>query len=192
MRSKRQTIALSLAMTTMLFLTHSTQHKVTVEEIISQEQTKLEDTREVSIAILPSKDINSKDVQVDKPMSPILSRGGSGLKQGKKITIEATAYDNDKACTGKSKGDKGYGITTVGTKANYGTIAVPKEISLGTKIYIPALKQYTGTDIFIASDRGGAIIKKGSVYIVDVWMATHSQALEFGRQRIEGYILEDN
>lgn len=105
---------------------------------------------------------------------------------GRAITVELTAYCNCHYCTGS-----GQGITAMGTTTRVGVIAVPQSISLGSRLYIPGLTHYKSDGIFHAEDRGGAIqMKADGTYIVDLWMPTHEQALQFGRQTMTAYIMD--
>lgn len=93
--------------------------------------------------------------------------------------FEVTAYTL--AECGKTPDHPLYGITASGAKVKEGhTIAAPPDIPFGTKIYIP----YFDT-IFTVEDRGGAI--KGDR--LDVYMKDVSEALEFGRRRLDVIIL---
>lgn len=84
-----------------------------------------------------------------------------------------TAYCGCSKCCGKSDG-----ITASGTKAKANhTIAVDtKKIPLGTIILINGKK-------YVAEDTGGAI--KGKK--IDIYFSSHSEALEFGRQKAYVY-----
>jgi 3D (Asp-Asp-Asp) domain-containing protein len=90
-------------------------------------------------------------------------------------TFELTAYCSCEKCCGKSDG-----ITATGTKATEGrTIAVdPKTIPYGTEVIING-------HTYVAEDCGGAI--KGNR--IDVYFDSHDEALAFGRQTAEIYIV---
>ena len=94
--------------------------------------------------------------------------------QYKEITVVATAYCPCNVCCGKCDG-----ITATGTKATAGrTIAVdPSFIPYGTEVIING-------NTYIAEDCGGAI--KGNR--VDIYFATHQEALNFGRRTVTAYI----
>ena len=94
--------------------------------------------------------------------------------QYKEITVEATAYCSCNICCGKCDG-----ITATGTKATAGrTIAVdPSIIPYGKEVIING-------NTYVAEDCGGAI--KG--YKVDIYFATHKEALNFGRQTLTAQI----
>ena len=82
-----------------------------------------------------------------------------------------THYDICYKCTGKSPGDRGYGITATGTRATTNTIAVdPRVIPLGSKVIINGRT-------YIAEDTGGAI--KGNK--IDICVSSHSEAIQKGR-----------
>ncbi len=95
------------------------------------------------------------------------------MKEGTVVYVSATAY---------SAYDSGCGhYTASGTLLRHGVIAVdPSFIPLGTRVYIP------GYGEAVAEDTGGAIVGN----IIDVAFDTHEEALAFGRQDLEIYILE--
>lgn len=88
------------------------------------------------------------------------------------VAMEATAYL-------PTDGD-GAGITATGAIARRGIVAVdPNVIPLGTRVYIP------GYGTAIAADTGGAI--RGNK--IDLCMESYGEAMNFGRQSVEVYIL---
>ena len=93
---------------------------------------------------------------------------------GRSVYVEATAY---------SPFDPGAGTHTArGNVVRRGIIAVdPRFIPLGTRVYIP------GYGEAIADDTGGAI--KGNR--IDIAFDTYDEAMRFGRQHIEIYILDN-
>lgn len=107
------------------------------------------------------------------------------------IDIEVTAYCDCSICTGKYS--KNYGLTTSGEKTHSGVIAIPKELKLGTKIVMPTFSKYSGNaeSKFTGLDRGGAIIKKNGVYVIDMWVSSHKEALKIGRVRTKGWIVKE-
>ena len=92
-------------------------------------------------------------------------------------TFRATAYCPCLQCCGKTDG-----ITATGTQAAEGrTIAVdPDVIPYGTAVYIDGVE-------YVAEDCGGAIKEN----CIDVFFYDHADALEFGVQMKELYIMED-
>jgi len=79
------------------------------------------------------------------------------------------------------------GITATGTKVHVGTVAVdPTVIPLGSKLYIitPGGDRIYG--YAVAEDTGGAI--KGT--IIDLYMNTYEECVEWGRRNVIIYILE--
>lgn len=103
------------------------------------------------------------------------------------MIFEVTAYTLREEECGKSPDDPYYGITASGKKVKaWHTVAAPKDIPFGTKIYIPYFKDKPNKGIFVVEDRGGAI--KGNR--LDVYMESLSEALEFGRRKLEVYILD--
>ena len=95
-------------------------------------------------------------------------------------TFNTSAYDACVKCCGKTNG-----ITSSGAKATqWYTIAAGNAYPLGTVIYIPALKDKPNEGWFIVQDRGGAISNSK----LDIYMNTHSQAIQFGRKSLECYV----
>jgi|694.fasta_scaffold76540_12 3D (Asp-Asp-Asp) domain-containing protein len=96
-------------------------------------------------------------------------------------TFEVTAYTAGYESTGKNPGDKYYGITASGQRAwERITLACPKSMEFGTKVYIPAFET-----VFTCTDRGSAITEGK----LDVYMEELEDALSFGRQHLEVFIL---
>ena len=92
---------------------------------------------------------------------------------GRALYVSATAY---------SAFDPGNGNrTATGTPVRHGVIAVdPSVIPLGTHVFIP------GYGEAVAEDIGSAI----HGYRIDVAFDTHAEALMFGRQDLEIFIME--
>ena len=86
------------------------------------------------------------------------------------------------SATGYSAFDPGNSSrTATGTLVRHGVIAVdPSVIPLGTRVFIP------GYGAAVAEDIGGGI--KG--YRIDIAFETHAEALSFGRQDLEIFIME--
>lgn len=85
---------------------------------------------------------------------------------------EVTAYCSCEKCCGSHA----CGITANGYKIQAGDklIAAPKNIPFGTKLFVP------GYGLATVKDRGGAI--KGNK--LDVYFASHKEALKWGRQKL--------
>ena len=95
-------------------------------------------------------------------------------------TFNTSAYCACSKCCGKQTG-----ITSSGAKATtWYTLAAGKGYPIGTIIYIPYFKDKPNGGWFIVQDRGGAISNSK----LDVYMGTHSQALQFGRRSLECYV----
>ncbi|MBE7027236.1 MAG: DUF348 domain-containing protein [Ruminococcaceae bacterium] len=118
------------------------------------------------------------------PVAKLASRSGSTFdkSQARVITCTATAYDGSYETLGYSNAR-----TCLGKIPTVGTVAVdPKVIPLGTRMYIESVDgSYVYGECF-AGDTGGAI--KGNR--VDLFMASRSQALSFGRRQVKVYILD--
>ena len=103
------------------------------------------------------------------------------------IKAELTAYCNDPRCS-----EEWGSQTAMQTETRVGVIAAPSNISLGSKIYIPELKNYKADGMFDVEDRGGAIkVKEDGTYIIDVWVPTYEEAEEFGRKKTTIYLVEN-
>jgi len=98
-----------------------------------------------------------------------------GCKKCHTVNMLVTGYDNSFRSTGKNPGDRGYGITTSGAKAEPGTIAAPRHIPFGTGMYVPDYG--CGT----VQDRGGRKTIAGTH--IDVWFSTTKQADNWGVHR---------
>ena len=95
-------------------------------------------------------------------------------------TFNTSAYCSCVKCCGKTTG-----ITSSGAKASsWYTIAAGKSYPIGTVIYIPALKDKPNGGWFVVQDRGGAISNNR----LDIYMGTHTGALQFGRRSLECYV----
>jgi len=94
--------------------------------------------------------------------------------RGRRVLVEATAY---------SPQDPGLSNTTAtGTRLRKGVIAVdPDFIPLGSRVYIPDYGEA------VAEDTGGAIVGN----VIDVAFNTHAEALDFGRQEMYIYLLDE-
>lgn len=108
-------------------------------------------------------------------------------KTEKPIDVELTAYCNCSICS-ESWGSE----TAMQTQTRKGVVAAPKEIPLGSRLYIPQLEDYKEDCIFDVEDRGGAVkVKDDGTYIIDVWLPDHEQVKEFGRKKGVIYIVEN-
>ena len=146
---------------------------VLVSEVIEREEIVTEPVNQV-------KEKGSRDFIVT-------SRGDT--RYSKAITMTATAYDLSFASTGKTPGDKYYGITASGTRARPGVVAVdPRVIPLGTKLYIRSLDGSKDYGFAVAEDKGSAI--KGNK--IDLFFETAEQVRQFGRRKVKVYILNND
>lgn len=79
--------------------------------------------------------------------------------------------------------DKDDGICANGEQGiPWQTCAAPESIPFGSTVHIEGLGD------FIVTDRGGAIVQEGNEYCIDIYVNTHEEALQYGRQYKEGYI----
>lgn len=123
----------------------------------------------------------------------LIASRGTKEKYTKAMTMRATAYTAGYESTGKKPGDRYYGITASGKKVKpYHTIAAPKSIPFGTRVYIPELVEFwkkrgvTISGIFVVEDRGGGI--KGNK--IDIYMEDESTTKIWGVRNVTVYILD--
>lgn len=99
------------------------------------------------------------------------------------FTIEATAYCSCAKCCGEWANQRPGGVvyTADGSVAQVGvTIAADWDVfPAGTVLYIDGLGER------IVQDKGGAI----NGYDVDVYFDDHQEALQFGRQHLQAYVV---
>ena len=104
---------------------------------------------------------------------PVVETSRGAVRYREVLTMEASAYI-------ATDGD-GRGITATGMVARRGVVAVdPNVIPLGTRLYIP------GYGMAVAADTGGAILGNR----IDLVMDSYGEAMEFGRQSVEVYVLQ--
>lgn len=90
------------------------------------------------------------------------------------VVFECTAYCKGACCCGKWAN----GYTASGTVPEAGrTIAAPPEYDFGTEIEIEGIT-------YVVEDRGSAIKESK----IDIYFDTHAEALQFGRQSLEGKV----
>ncbi len=97
--------------------------------------------------------------------------------------LTATAYCSCERCCNKNPSDRWYGITATGKEAKWGTVAVDRKvIRLGSRLKIEGFPNTT----FRAEDVGSAIKGKH----IDIWFASHKQALKFGVKKMVVYCID--
>lgn len=120
---------------------------------------------------------------VGTPMSPCpfdieLDEAGQPVNFKKLFTESATAYF---APPGKG--------TSIGMKAQVGVVAVdPRKIPYRSKLYIVSPDGSYVYGYAIAGDTGGAM--RAGKAIVDLYMNTYEECCQFGRRKMNVYILE--
>lgn len=98
-------------------------------------------------------------------------------QEPRKVMFEVTAY------SAHDSGMNGKGITASGVRAGrWHTVAASRGIPFGTRIHFPALGK-----TFVVLDRGGQI--RGNR--IDLFVGSRTEAVKFGRRKLEGVILDD-
>ena len=106
----------------------------------------------------------------------VVNRGGD-VPCGRSVSIEVSYYCGCNSCT------PGGGITASGKRVSEGMIACPSNIPFNTKILIDGV-------VYTCEDRGGFIqYTSDGTMRVDIYTESHQTALEKGRYRTTGVIL---
>lgn len=100
--------------------------------------------------------------------TPVVEAADATAVAGLKTILNCTAY----TATGNAT------ASGVMPQANH-TIAAWSGLPFGTKVYVPSM----GTT-YTVEDRGGAVTDG----IIDIYMDTYDQCIQFGRQNLEAYI----
>jgi len=112
-----------------------------------------------------------------------VSACGEVFAYSRSFVAEATAYTLDFQSTGRHPDHPLFGVTASGMMAQVGVVAVDTNvIPFHTQMYIE------GYGFAVAGDRGGAI--RG--YKVDVFFDTREETIQFGRQHLRVWILDEN
>lgn len=131
--------------------------------------------------------ITSRGAERVATTNPALTASTTLAKSVEGITptvknFNTSAYCSCSKCCGKSTG-----ITASGARASaWYTVAAGKGYKIGTVIYIPALANKPNGGWFKVQDRGGAISNSK----LDIYMDSHSSALQYGRKTLECYVYE--
>ncbi len=111
------------------------------------------------------------------PSNLSLDGNGRPTKYKRLITGKATAYCSGTTCS-------------TGVKVKQGYVAVnPRQIPYGTKMYIVSSDGRWVYGYAVAADTGG-FATNGSGTLVDLYMNSYSDCVNFGRRTVEVYILE--
>lgn len=115
--------------------------------------------------------------ELTPPASLELDENGRPTKYKKVITGKGTAYSSGTTCS-----------TGVSVKPGY--VAVnPKQIPYGTRMYIVSADGKYNYGYAIAADTGG-FAWNGSGTVVDLFMWSEKDCVNFGRRNVEIYILD--
>lgn len=148
-----------------------------------------EDGTEVSRNLVKSEVVEAKvDRIVEYGTIGTLSRGGQTYRFSKVLYMTATAYTAGPESTGKSPGDKYYGITYSGLPVQVGHVAVdPKVIPLLSNVFVEGLDSFSANydGQYYATDTGSAI--KGNR--IDIYFEDLQEARRFGIRKVKVYVL---
>lgn len=145
-------------------------------KIIKEPVNKIVEVRTIQVTSRDTADRNPAATA-----STTLAKSVEGIQPTVK-TFNTSAYCACMKCCGKTNG-----ITASGAKASaWYTVAAGKGYKMGTVIYIPALADKPNGGWFVVQDRGGAISNSK----LDVYMNSHSEALQYGRRYLEAYVYE--
>lgn len=152
--------------------------EVVLEPII--EEAKVETDTTLTPITTEQKKVKYRDLAENNPPEEYVN----------KIEVTATAYCLCKKCCGKTPDNPNYGCTHSGLKIVPGSgmkvIAVdPKIIPLNSKVYVEGLNGAWDYGHAVAADTGSAIKELK----IDLYMDTHTEALEWGRRKVNVYVL---
>ena len=150
-----------------------------VEELrVEKERIRLEEERKRQEEEELRRQQEEQQRLQQKQANQVTNRGGD-VPCGREIQIEVSWYCScSKCCAG------GTGITASGKPCTENlTIAMPPEFPFGTKILIDGI-------VYECMDTGSYIKTVGNVVRVDIYTKSHQIALEKGRYRTTGYILD--
>lgn len=157
--------------------------RIPLEECIERDLSE----KEIAKAEIPKEKIVEKEnldeekVEISVNYNNELSKKVAGITPTVR-NLNTSSYCACEECCGKTDG-----ITASGELATaWYTVAAGKGYKMGTIIYIPALADKPNQGWFIVQDRGGAI----SDDKLDIYLNTHSEALQYGRKTWECYIYE--
>jgi 3D (Asp-Asp-Asp) domain-containing protein len=151
-------------------------HNILLDKFVIQSRDKKLDNLNSQLDQLKKENESLKSDNVDLKKQ-LKQRKGVMNKKYFVITFYTNGYES----TQKHIGNKGYGITTSGTRAIEGrTIAAPKSIPFGTKVYIEGI----GTRI--VEDRGNSITDNH----IDVFVGDVNKAKQMGKQTLLVEILD--
>lgn len=153
----------------------------------AQEANKIIDEQQVKIDMLSQrvKRLEKEKQQLIHSKKAEASKISSNTKESEEQyeTYVVTWYTANYESTQKSPSDPDYGITASGTTVSEGrTLACPKSLEFGTKVYIKELNH-----TYTCEDRGGAI----KSYRLDIYVEDLDKALEMGRQKMQVRILKE-
>lgn len=171
----------------------SGEERTFIEDIVPNDEEKEE------VVVEPT--IEEPKAEADTTLTPIvteqktvkyrdLAESNPPEEYVNKIEVTATAYCLCKKCCGKTPDNPNYGCTHSGLKIVPGSgmkvIAVdPKIIPLNSKVYVEGLNGAWDYGHAVAADTGSAIKELK----IDLYMDTHTEALEWGRRKVNVYVL---
>ena len=158
-------------------------------------KVKYQEDQEIERTVISEEVIKEPKNKIIQISTKIASRSGNRANytpeaiaasvagvEPKVATLNTSAYCACVRCCGKSNG-----ITSSGAQATeWHTVAAGSGYPIGTVIYIPALADKPNGGWFVVQDRGGAISNNR----IDIYMGSHSSAIQFGRRNLECYIYQ--
>lgn len=148
--------------------------------IITQPVNKIVEVRTVQVTSRGSSERTATT-------NPALTASTTLAKKVQGITPKVKNFNTSAYCSCAKCCGKTNGITASGAKATeWYTLAAGNGYKMGTVIYIPAFQNKPNGGWFVVQDRGGAISNSK----LDVYMGSHSSALQYGRKTVECYVYE--
>ena len=135
------------------------QQQISIDKLVASEQELTAKLKAIEVA----KEEKSRTIESNAPETTTTPSSNEWVE----VKIEATFYTS----LPEENGAQYAGMNALGGTLHTGSLAVPKEIPLGTEFIIDGLPSAVGTNTFVADDRGGAIKMKGDTMKVDVFVA---------------------
>lgn len=170
----------------------SGESKSFVEALVPNELEAVESGEEEKEAVIIEKQEKTDENEKKLVRYKDLAENNPPTEYTNKIEVTATAYCLCKKCCGKTPDNPNYGCTHSGLKIVPGSgmkvIAVdPKIIPLNSKVYVEGLNGAWDYGHAVAADTGSAIKELK----IDLYMDTHTEALEWGRRKVNVYLLSE-
>lgn len=154
--------------------------EVLVKETYKKDKIVEKDVMSIQTVKEPITQVIQKGTKKKPEKKKKVNTGKGEFSYSKVLNMKSSAYTAGYESTGKVPGQKGYGVTASGLKAQKGIVAVDTNvIPFGTKLYVE------GYGYAMAGDKGSAI--KGNK--IDVFFDKYNDAINWGVRNVKVYVL---